>query len=75
MKNKIIQIVSDIISINVDDLLNEPSNFKMGSPVSWDSLAHLAIMSELEDYSGKEISVQDMERMNSLDEIINFFVE
>ena len=75
MKEKLIAAVSNILSTSVDDLQADPSAYKLSNPVSWDSLAHLAIMTELEELLGRELSIDEMEEMDTLEKILNILSE
>ena len=72
MKEELITAISNIISVPEDELKATPENFYIGNPIAWDSLTHLAIMFELENISGKEISVEDMENLDTLLKVIEF---
>lgn len=72
MKEKLIAAISNIISVKEDQLKANPENYYIGNPVAWDSLSHLSIMFELENISGKEISVEDMENLDTLSKVIEF---
>jgi len=72
MKEKLFASVSNILSISVVDLKADPGAYKLSSPVSWDSLAHLAIMTELEELLDRELSMEEMEEMDTLEKILDF---
>lgn len=72
MKDKLIAAVSDIINVPASALISAPENYRLGDPPAWDSLTHLAIMTELENLSGREVSMDDMERLDTLVKIIEF---
>jgi acyl carrier protein len=72
MKEKVYEFVSGILSISIEELRQSPNDFRLSSPNSWDSLAHLAIMTELEELLDKELSIDEMEELDSLQKIINF---
>jgi len=71
MKDKLIMALSDILSVPVADLEADPSAYSLSNPVSWDSIAHLAIMTELEELLGRELSMDEMEEMDTLEKILN----
>ena len=71
MKEKIIEAVSNILSISAADLQADPGAYRLSNPVSWDSLAHLSIMSELEELLDKELSIAEMEELDTLEKILN----
>lgn len=75
MKEQIVKSISGIISISANDIQSDPSAYGLGSPDTWDSLAHLAIMSEMEDALGVEISIEKMEEMNDAQKILNYLDE
>ena len=71
MKDKLIMAISDILSVPVADLKADPSAYSLSNPASWDSLAHLAIMTELEELLDRELSIDEMEEMDTLEKILN----
>lgn len=75
MKAKLINTVSDIISVSADEIQNNPSSFGIGKPEAWDSLAHLAIMTEIEDLLNEELSIAEMESMNNMQKILDRFAD
>jgi len=75
VKEKLITVVSDILSVSSADLLADPSAYKLSNPVAWDSLAHLAIMTELEELLDRELSIDEMEQMDTLEKILNVLSE
>lgn len=70
MKEQLIKFVADIISVNPEDIQADLSAFGINSPGAWDSLAHLAIMTEIEDTLGVELSITEIEEMNNMQKII-----
>ena len=72
MKDKMLAAVSEIINVPVSALSSAPENYRLSDPTAWDSLTHLAIMTELEALSGREVSMDDMERLDTLVKIIDF---
>lgn len=75
MKEQLIAAVSDILSVSATDLQADPGAYRLSNPVSWDSLAHLAIMTELEELLGRELSMDEMEEMDTLEKILNVLSE
>ena len=71
MKEQIIGFVSDAISVPADDIRKNPSSYGLGATVSWDSLVHLAIMTELEEILGEEISIEEMEELKDMQTILD----
>ena len=71
MKERLIAAVSNILSIREADLQANPGAYRLSNPVSWDSLAHLAIMTELEELLDRELSVHEMEEMDTLEKILD----
>jgi len=72
MKIKLFDIVGDILSMNPSEVEENASELRLGSPEAWDSLSHLAIMTELEDALNRELTIEEMEDLNSLDKIMVF---
>lgn len=70
MKDKLMAAISDILSVSLEELRENQSNYKILNPVSWDSLAHLAIMSEVEEILGREIPIDEMEELDTLEKIL-----
>lgn len=72
MKDKLIAAIADIISVPESLLASTPEKYGLGNPNAWDSLTHLAVMTELENISGREVSMDDMENLDNLVKIIEF---
>jgi acyl carrier protein len=70
MKEKLIAAISDILSVSVEEIRENQGDYKILNPVSWDSLAHLAIMSEVEEILGRELSIDEMEELDTLPKIL-----
>lgn len=70
MKEQLIKFVADIVSVSPEDIQADPSSFGINAPGTWDSLAHLAIMTELEDMLGVELSISEIEEMDNMQKII-----
>ena len=68
-KIKIIEIISKIAKINLDQI-NESSS--MNDFSKWDSLAHLQIMLEIEKKFQIKISTSKMSELDSVIKIIKF---
>ena len=72
MQNKIISIIANIIKINPDEISSNIDDYYLGSTAGWDSLAHLSIMTELEDDYDLDLSIDEMENLDSVKKIIDF---
>lgn len=70
MKEKLIHFVSEYLSIPYESLVQSPHEFGITKPSLWDSLAHLAIMTELEEILDRELSIEEMEELSTLDKIL-----
>jgi acyl carrier protein len=73
MKERIALIISEITKVEVGELINEPSSFGMMNTAGWDSLAQLSIMTALEDEFEIEMSIEDMEMLNTAEKIFERF--
>ena len=67
--NKIIQIISKNTKIN-SKLISEKSCAQ--DFAKWDSLAHLRIMLEIENYFKKKISTSKMSDLDTVEKIFKF---
>ena len=72
MQNKIISIIANIIKINPDEISSNIDDYYLGSTAGWYSLAHLSIMTELEDEYDLDLSIDEMENLDSVKKIIDF---
>lgn len=70
MKEKLIAAISDILSVSMEEIRENQGDYKILNPVSWDSLAHLAIMSEVEEILGRELSIDEMQELDTLQKIL-----
>lgn len=70
MEERFIEAVSNILSIAIHDLSVDPASYGIAKTAAWDSLAHLAIMTELEELIGQEISIDEMEELDTLEKIL-----
>lgn len=73
MKERLALIISDIIKVEVAAVISEPTNFGMMVSPGWDSLAQLAIMTAIEDELEVELSIDDMEALNTAEKIFEKF--
>tara|TARA_Y100001954_G_C15829355_1_gene614235 strand:- start:12713 stop:12958 length:246 start_codon:yes stop_codon:yes gene_type:complete len=67
--------VSGLLSISIEDLKESPCDHSMSSNALWDSLSHLAIMSELEEVIGSELSIEQMQQLDDMKKIFDFLDE
>ena len=75
MEEKIINIIASIIKTKPEEISNNIDNFALGSVSGWDSLAHLSIMTELEDEYDLDLSIDEMESLDSVKKILHFIEE
>jgi len=75
MKNKIIEIISDILRVDKKIVSENLNDYALGRVSGWDSLSHLAIMAEIEQYLDHELSIDEMEDLNSANNIIEYVLE
>ncbi|QYN42428.1 MULTISPECIES: acyl carrier protein [unclassified Gilliamella] len=66
MEEKVIEIVSKITKINVNDLSNNKDSDKL-----WDSISHVEIVLMLENEFGVSFDENDIAQMITLNEILN----
>jgi acyl carrier protein len=75
MEDKIVEIISNILRVDKKAVLENMDDYALGKVSSWDSLSHLAIMSEIEQYLENELSIDEMEELNSANKIIKYVLE
>ncbi|MDC0953302.1 acyl carrier protein [Porticoccaceae bacterium] len=72
MKDNVIQVIANIIKVTPDEIAADIGGFSLGKVSGWDSLAHLAIMTEIEDEYDLDLSIDEMEELNSVAKILKF---
>ena len=75
MSQTVIQVIANIIKVTPDEINANVEEFFLGNVSGWDSLAHLAIMTEIEDEYDLDLSIEEMEEMDSVVKILNFLEE
>ena len=70
--NRFLKAASELLMTPEKELVETPSNFGIKIHSNWDSLAHLALMSELEEITGRELSIEDMGKMDTLPKILEY---
>lgn len=75
MNHKIIQTIANIIKVTPDEIRADIEDFSLGKVSGWDSLAHLSIMSEIEDEFDLDLSIDEMEHLDSVTKILSFIEE
>lgn len=75
MNQTVIQIIANIIKVTPNEINSNVDAFSLGKVSGWDSLAHLAIMTEIEDEYDLDLSIDDMEELDSIVKILNFLKE
>ena len=73
MIERLAQIISDIIKVEAAAIIAQPTDFGMMISPGWDSLAQLAIMTAIEDEWEVELSIDDMEALNTAEKIFEKF--
>ena len=73
MKEEIARIIGEIAKIEVGELIADPGGFGMEDTTGWDSLAQLLIMTAIEDELDIELSIEDMEALNTAEKIFERF--
>lgn len=66
MRKEIITIMSDVFELN---LLEFEGDIKQEDIENWDSLSHLTLVVELEEYFSVSFEPEDISEMNSLEKI------
>jgi len=75
MNQTVIQVIANIIKVTPDEISANVEEFSLGKVSGWDSLAHLAIMTEIEDEYDLDLSIDEMEELDSVVKILNFLEE
>lgn len=66
LKEKLANILEvDVVSLNGSTMLSEQEQ--------WDSFAALSVVALLTEYTGKQITVKEMERISTIDELLHLF--
>lgn len=66
MRKEIITIMSDVFELN---LLEFEGDIKQEDIENWDSLSHLTLVVELEEFFSVSFEPEDISEMNSLEKI------
>ncbi|MDO6355392.1 acyl carrier protein [Caloramator sp. CAR-1] len=69
MEDKILEIASSVFNIDKAYLNINISKDELSQ---WDSLAHIQLISEIEDTFNIEIPINDFWKINSLKQILNY---
>jgi acyl carrier protein len=72
MKENVIQMIANIIKVTPNQIIADEDNHAMGKVSGWDSLAQLSIMTEIEDEYELDLSIDEMENMDSVKKILIF---
>ena len=70
MENKFLDIVASILRVNREEI---NMDLKKDDLQSWDSLAHIALVAELEEELNIEIPIEDVPNINSLCDFQKYF--
>lgn len=73
MREKIALLISEVAKVDAAAILADPSGFGMSNTAGWDSLAQLSIMTALEEEFGVELSIEDMETLDTAQKIFERF--
>jgi acyl carrier protein len=73
MKEKIIEIISEIVRVDSDYVRSKPNSVGLNITKGWDSLAQLSIMTAIEDEFDIEMSIEEMEELDLAQKIIDRF--
>jgi len=68
--SRIIEIIAEVVKISPDELIPDSA---LGSTRGWDSLAHLELVTRLEQESGIRLSPEDSIFAESLADLLNLF--
>jgi acyl carrier protein len=66
IEQKVIEVVKEVTREPNIDINSTDQNV-----TDWDSMAYLVIASKIEDFFGVEVSINNIERFNSVSSIIN----
>lgn len=66
IEQKVIEVVKEVTRDPSIDINSTDQNV-----TDWDSMAYLVIASKIEDFFGVEVSINNIERFNSVSSIIN----
>lgn len=69
MENKLIEIASKVFGINKEDIFLESSNKDIKQ---WDSLAHLNLISEVEEQFGITIPLEEIPNIRKLSDFLMY---
>ena len=72
MKNRILEIITDNLNLDPKVIEENDDVLSFNKTKGWDSLAHLSIMTDLEDEFNIEIDIDDMEKLVSLSDILDY---
>jgi acyl carrier protein len=69
MKSKIVEIMSEVFELPVNEF---PTEIKQENIENWDSLRHLNLIVELEETFDKSFEPEEISEMTSIEKIIAF---
>ena len=72
MKNRILEIITDNLNLDPKVIEENDDVLSFNKTKGWDSLAHLSIMTDLEDEFNIEIDIDDMEKLVSISDILDY---
>lgn len=72
MEKKIIQIVAKNLNIDIAMIEDGKLQVEFNVTPEWDSLAHLSIMTDIEDEFDLEIDIDEMEKLTTISKIKAF---
>ena len=72
MKKRVIEIVANNLNLDALEIENNSIRVAFNETEGWDSLAHLSIMTDLEDEFDLEIEIDEMEELIDIDKIVQY---
>lgn len=72
MEDKFLDIVASVLRVKREDL---NMNLKREDLKSWDSLAHIALVAELEEEIGIEIPIEEVPNIKGLNDFKKYFLQ
>jgi acyl carrier protein len=67
-ENKIIELISKTTDNPIDDISLDSN---MDNTSGWDSIKHLEIIAEIENWIGRELSLDEIVHITSVQDLIN----
>ncbi len=61
------RLLAEALEIGIDDV---PADAQIGQTVGWDSVAHLELITAIEDYLDTEIPTEDALEISNLNDVV-----